>query len=160
MAEKMSIVNWLRPDRQPDEFIGGQERPLIERWHIFRKSRLKFLENVYLHRICRSDDDRALHDHPWWNISIVLSGGYYEVMPDIALGYADGWWRGTHQKWRGPGSIVFRSSEAMHRIEMPEHPPTETWTLFITGRKSKEWGFFCPKGFVHWTLFGEKGCGT
>lgn len=151
------VVSWLRPDRQPDEFIGGRERPYIERWHLLRKWGVKLLENVYLHRVLRSDDDRALHDHPWWNVSVVLKGGYYEVMPLIPNLYAHGQ-RQTYKKWRGPGSIVFRSAEAIHRLELPDHAPTECWTLFITGPKVKEWGFFCEKGFIHWTLFGEKGC--
>lgn len=34
-----------------------------------------------VHHVLRSDHDRALHDHPWHNASIVLSGGYWEVMP-------------------------------------------------------------------------------
>lgn len=152
------LITWLRPDRLPDEVIGGEDRPYIERWHIFRKWKIKVLENVYLHRILRSDDDRALHDHPWWNVSVVLQGGYYEVMPAVPDLYIYGW-RNTIKKWRGIGSIVFRSSKAIHRLELPAHAPRETWTLFITGPKVKEWGFFCPRGWIHHTFFGEKGCG-
>lgn len=40
--------------------------------------------NVYsarVHEVKRSDSDRALHDHPWGNMSLVLSGGYWEVLP-------------------------------------------------------------------------------
>ena len=35
--------------------------------------------NLYLHEFSRSDDDRALHDHPWlFNLSVLLSGTYVE----------------------------------------------------------------------------------
>lgn len=34
-----------------------------------------------VHKVMRSDHDRALHDHPWHNASIVLEGGYWEVVP-------------------------------------------------------------------------------
>lgn len=153
---------WFKPKRPPDENIGGEERPYIKRWHIARKSRIpglsKLLENVYLHNVRRSDDDRAKHDHPWWNVSIVLWGGYYEHMPLHPRGYAEGWDRRTVRKWRGIGSIVFRRAEAAHRLELPCHPVKQTWTLFITGRKSREWGFYCPTGWRHWTEFGERGC--
>lgn len=27
------------------------------------------------------------------------------------------------------------------------------WTLFITGLKVREWGFYCPNGWRHWKLF-------
>lgn len=36
-----------------------------------------------VHKVLRSDEDRALHDHPWQNASIVLDGGYWEVVPGL-----------------------------------------------------------------------------
>lgn len=36
---------------------------------------------IRIHQTLRSDHERALHDHPWNNISIVLRGGYWEVTP-------------------------------------------------------------------------------
>ena len=34
------------------------------------------IANIYLHTIWCSDDDRALHDHPWPRCSIIVDGGY------------------------------------------------------------------------------------
>lgn len=67
--------------------------------------------NVYFHKVYRSDDDTALHDHPWWSFSIVLSGGYYEHR--ILNG-------GIHEKkWYGPGSVLFRRSGSQaHRLQL------------------------------------------
>lgn len=158
---------WFKPKREPDEVIGGELRPYMLRWHIARKSRIPFLskllENVYLHRVVRSDDDRALHDHPWWNVSIVLWGGYYEYVPIIPETYArDSRMFPEHMLveriWRGVGSIVFRRATQPHRLEIPAHPVHQTWTIFITGRKSREWGFYCQRGWRHWTVFNQYGC--
>jgi hypothetical protein len=65
--------------------------------------------NVYYHIVRRSDDDTALHDHPWWNFSIVLEGTYYEHL--IERG-------GVHKKTKyGPGAVRFRrSGNFAHRL--------------------------------------------
>jgi hypothetical protein len=66
--------------REPDFVIGADSPggPYMRRWWIIPRNR--FL-NIYLHQILRDDDDRALHDHPWWNVSIILRGGYFECTP-------------------------------------------------------------------------------
>jgi hypothetical protein len=57
--------------RAPDFLIGGADDPYIRRWWVIPRNRWF---NVYLHQFLRSDDDRALHDHPWANCSILLRG--------------------------------------------------------------------------------------
>ena len=56
--------------RPPNAIIGGPENPYLLRWWLIPRNRWF---NVYLHQFKRSDDDRALHDHPWINASIVLT---------------------------------------------------------------------------------------
>ncbi len=138
--------------RNPDVILGGA-RPYLRRWYIIRLSK-RGLGNVYLHHILRSDDDRALHDHPWWNVSIVLRGGYWEWMPAwvetdlpgiLARAESD------LRVWRGPGSIVFRRATAAHRLELPFGKTA--WTLFITGKNVRSWGFHCTQGWKHWRAF-------
>jgi hypothetical protein len=128
--------------RPPDFIIGGADNPYIRRWWIIPRNRWF---NIYLHHILRSDDDRALHDHPWWNLSIILKGGYNEVTP-----------RGT--RWRGPGSFVLRRAIARHRLVLPTYGGAmhHCWSLFITGPRIREWGFHCPQGFVPWQQFVSK----
>lgn len=142
--------------RKPDFIIGGADRPYLLRWWLIPRNRWF---NVYLHKILRSDDDRALHDHPWWNISVVLRGCYFEIMPDFKAAetpytrIAD---LPTRMKWRGPGSIIFRRARACHRLVIPErgtYLPGYCWTLFITGPRIREWGFHCPRGWKLWTDF-------
>lgn len=138
--------------RPPDFIIGSADEPYIHRWFIIPRNRWF---NIYLHKIMRSDDDRALHDHPWWNVSIVLRGGYFELM---RLGKV---------RWRGAGSIVFRGAKTAHRLEIQPMHATHAWTLFITGPRVREWGFHCPRGWVLWTKFVDinntgavgRGCG-
>lgn len=128
---------------------------------------------VKLHHILRSDNDRALHDHPWSFISIVLIGGYWEhvafpmdgsafVHPIpkrarlCAPSAADGTL--TLRCWFGPGSVLRRSAECAHRLELPEGKTA--WTLVFTANKTREWGFHTIKGWIPWRAFNEnkEGC--
>lgn len=153
----MSEEPWFKPKRKHDEVIGGEENPYIQRWYLARKSSIKVLENLYLHKILRGDDDRALHDHPWWNISLILRGGYWEHMPVNRVLYAARLDMRTRRVWRGPGRIVLRRADDAHRLELPEGGKP-CWSLFLTGQKSREWGFYCPTGWRHNETFDMRGC--
>lgn len=101
-----------------------------------------------VHHILRSDEDRHFHDHPWPTVSIVLRGGYWEVMParqEQDPSHDAHLWR---RVWRGPGAIVFRRAHHRHRLEIPEG--SSAWSLFLMGRYAKAWGFYTPGGFVYW----------
>lgn len=126
--------------RPPDFIIGGAERPYIRRWWVIPRNRWF---NVYLHQFLRSDDDRALHDHPWSNCSILLRGSYIEHT--IAAGGVN------HKRVLSAGDVRLRlSGKFAHRIELHDGP---CWTLFITGPRYRSWGFHCERGWVHWETF-------
>lgn len=122
--------------RQPD-FIIGQN--YLRRWFVAPRNAFA---NVYLHEFRRSDDDRALHDHPWPNASLVLSGRYIEHTPE-------------GQFLRVAGDFVERPAEALHRIELIAGEPCIS--LFTTGPKVRDWGFACPQGWVPWQEFTAPG---
>lgn len=125
--------------RQPDQIIGGSEDPYLLRWYFIPRNRFF---NVYVHRFLRSDDDRALHDHPWVNMSVLLEGRYVEHT--IRAG-------GIEVRCaRTAGSIVLRRARHAHRIELDDGP---CWTLFITGPRVRVWGFHCPHRWVPWQEF-------
>lgn len=134
--------------RLPDFEIGA-DPVYLQRWWIVPRNEQ---QNVYLHRILRDDDDRALHDHPWANTSYLIAGRYREITPEGAF-------------IREPGSVIARQATDMHRLELIDSEPAVS--LFFTGKKVREWGFDCPKGWVHWRDFtgganGERvgrGCG-
>lgn len=130
--------------RDPDFIIGKPGSPYMRRWWVIPRNR-RF--NIYLHNIVRSDDDRALHDHPWWNVSIVLRGGYWEFVP-VDIEKPAG---ATIGRFRGPGSIVFRRATAAHRLAIGAG--ATCWSLFITGPNVRDWGFWCPQGWKHWQKF-------
>lgn len=142
--------------RVPDFVIGKAQSVYMNRWWVIPRNRWF---NVYLHQVLRDDDDRALHDHPWINLSIVLKGGYWEVMPENRPSLS---WPvpPTRTKWRGPGSIVLRWPTSAHRlvvgaVGMEGRGPC--WSLFITGPKMREWGFWCARGWVVWSDFVTPG---
>ena len=123
--------------RPPDFIIGRAGHAYMNRWWIIPRNRWF---NIYLHEIVRDDDDRAMHDHPWANCSIILRGSYLEMTP-----------KGEYVRKRG--SIVFRRAIAIHRLVVLEGP---VWSLFITGPVIREWGFWCPQGWRHWKLFVDE----
>lgn len=139
------LREWARSivhSRQPD-FRIGSETPggfdaYLERWYVLPRNDAF---NVYLHRFLRSDDDRALHDHPWENESWLLDGEYIEHLPD------------GRALRRVAGERVSRKATDRHRIELVEGEAAPI-SLFVTGPKIREWGFWCEgERFVHWRDF-------
>ncbi|RWF66864.1 hypothetical protein [Mesorhizobium sp.] len=150
LAPRLIAISKQRP---PDVTIGGAADPYMRRWWVIPRNRFF---NIYLHHFMRSDDDRALHDHPWWNLSILLDGRYVEHT--ISAG-------GINVRTeRRAGDTKFRKARAAHRIELVDGP---CWTLFLTGPVIRRWGFHCLRGWVDWQVFtkpdnpGEigRGCG-
>jgi len=140
MSIKSRIKKWLG---QPDRIIGGD---YLHRWYIIPHNRVF---NIYLHRFGRSDDDRALHDHPWYSVSFLLQGELLEH-------YLNGCRHIPHFL------PVFRTAKFAHRLELVKGP---VWTIFITGPRVRSWGFYCSNGWRHWRDFTttdesqvEKGC--
>ena len=150
------LVKWLigwAEKRQPNIVIKGVGNdavaapvPYLTRWHLVRKNDWF---NVYLHNFARGDADRELHDHPWANVSIVLRGRYLEEVPagDWRM-YEHG--RPTTFLVRESGSIVFRRAGQMHRLHVDQPP---CWSLFITGPKVRNWGFYTVRGWQGWRRF-------
>jgi hypothetical protein len=154
LSEKLFTRLLRHAEREPDFVIGPKEDPYMFRWWVIPRNRLF---NIYLHCVRHDDDDRALHDHPWGSVSLLLQGEIGEV-------YRKG--KTIHHRVIEPGCLVFRSATFAHRLELLSESPN-AWTLFITGPVVREWGFLCPQGWRHWREFttpgakGEigRGCG-
>lgn len=165
----LSRADTIMSTHMPDFMVGGAKAPYLKRWWIIPRNRFF---NIYLHHFLRSDDDRATHDHPWFNVSILLEGRYIEHARTWVPGPNFG---GTTATVREDGDVVFRRPTSAHRVELfaKYHPyggQFETYpvtTLFITGPVVREWGFHCPKRWVPWREFVDardtgsvgKGCG-
>lgn len=104
------------------EQLGQPECPYAERWILDLG-----LFSVRLHHFRHSDDPRAFHDHPWWFITLVLKGSYIDRSPD-------------GDDLLTVGSIHFRP--ALHRHTVVTQG---AWTIVLTGRHSRVWGFW-PDG--------------
>lgn len=142
----------IAASREPDEIIGpgfrsrlrdGPHRPapdqFLKRWLLKPKGEL---HNRYLHCFTRDDEDRALHDHPWWNLSILLRGQYIEHTIDPG---------GVHRRTvYKAGDVKLRPPWAAHRVELIDDPSEvitgkqPSWSLFVTGPVQRKWGFHCP----------------
>lgn len=141
-----NLITDVGYSRPPNFLIGGDEDPYLLRWYVIPRNRIF---NIYLHYFARSDDDRALHDHPWWNLSILLEGTYTEHTIDQG---------GVNVRTvRKAGDLKFRGAKHAHRIELTDGP---CWTLFVTGPKFREWGFHCPAGWRPWQDFVKPGTGS
>lgn len=123
----------------------------IDRWHLIpRNDRF----NIYLHKYYGGDRGRAPHDHPWWNCSVVLRGGFIEhTYMHSDAGHFD-----EVILVRRVGDVVKRRATDIHRIVLPNRFIGKTWTLFITGPKTRKWGFWEDDGdtWVEWEEYEAK----
>ncbi len=109
----------------------------LGRWYLIGGEEHKFFATV-LHEF-HCSDPTDLHDHEFPFISIILTGGYFEVTT-------------AGRFWRGPGSILFRGTgeKYRHRIELdPKAGPVYTLVFFGPRRTDMEWGFYPKTGWMH-----------
>lgn len=130
-------------DREPDLVLRRDGGIYLNRWWLIPRNSLF---NVYLHEFLGSDDERALHDHPYVSISLCLSGRLRERYLR----------RGVETEHKiHPGAVVFRGAKYTHRmvVDLPG------LTLFLTGPRVRVWGFHCERGWVgHEEFTDKKGC--
>ncbi|MBU0539644.1 MAG: hypothetical protein KKG73_14565 [Gammaproteobacteria bacterium] len=127
----------------PSKVIGEN---YLSRWHLIPRN--SFF-NIYLHKFVGSDDDRALHDHPWHSLSFLLSGALAEVTDEDKIA---GCQTMNYPRFLRP---IFRRRSHQHRLILLGNKPA--WTLFITGPrkhfadgKTPRWFFYCPNGRKPW----------
>ena len=116
--------------------IYNEDTPYLERWILWCGLTLR------VHRFLASDEDRAVHDHPWWFITLPFAsyGEYIEAGGGQSDEAKEVYRRVT--AWRPH----FRAANFKHRVEITRAP---SWTLVLTGPKSNEWGFWRGQEFVH-----------
>ncbi len=150
------LIRRVADVRPPDVYIGGEEDPYLVRWYVIPRNRFF---NIYLNEMHRSDDERAMHDHPWPWASLILRGSYVEYIepnwPEVkgrsGLEFIRIW---------EAGSFRVRRATMPHRLGLRRaqgQPDQWEWplTLFLTGPKIREWGFWCPQGWRHWRDFTD-----
>lgn len=137
LSQKDFTVQRMLPDQT---LMTSPDDVYLQRWKLLRN---KFLGNIYLHEFHRSDNETELHDHPFDGISIVLDGQLREITPSVESN--------QHCRIKHiPGTVIYRSAAFPHRLELL----TETCTtMFITGPKIQEWGFYADGGWTYWKDF-------
>ena len=125
------------PRRRVIQSCNGSKGTLLIRYFLLHTQAF----SVFLHHLIQSDDDRALHDHPWSFVTILLSGGYWEHTT-------------TERIWRRRFSVLFRPAEWQHRLEL-ERP---VWTLVFKFRTRRHWGFITKEGWQKWNQYLTAWC--
>lgn len=144
-----ALYRWVeRQARRPPDFIiqrGGE--PQLLRWHMLKTRYC----GLYLHCFTRDDDDRALHDHPWPSLSIMLKGTVRELYATRDFNPILN--EGTAERLHVEGDVIFRKASFAHRILVPGEP---AWTLFFVGPRIRAWGFWCAHGWRPWQVFVDQ----
>jgi hypothetical protein len=109
----LTFFTWNKP-------LGLPECPYLRLWMIDFG-----IFAIRLHHWLGSDDQRFFHDHPWWFITLCLWGSYTDISP-------------SGQDTLTMGSIRFRRANHRHTAKVHR----STWTLLITGRPTRRWGFW------------------
>lgn len=118
--------------------VNGEEMLYLRRWFLFRCRWF----SIRLHHIVLPDVDRWPHDHPWPFVAIVLRGGYDEVWGRAGDAYP------RHRK--RVRRFNAHGATDVHRIVQLHRGGRGAWTLFLTGREQREWGFTMPDGWMAW----------
>jgi len=128
-------------------------KPYLIRYHVMNTRAIEnnaFLNKWFwwasfrltVHNTLRSDEDSALHDHPWVWASWILSGGYIErtLEGDFV---------------RNPGHLRFRSHRAFHSLILdPAHiEQKEVWSIFFMGPHRHQWGFLVDGKKIKWDIY-------
>jgi hypothetical protein len=123
------------------EKLGLPQCPYVIRWRLETP-----LGSVRVHHWLGPDDDRAYHDHPWWFLTIMLKGSYTDCSPGKG-------------ELLTAGHVHFRHSLHRHTV-VPG--PDGAWTLLITGRRKRAWGFWKDGKFRKankwFAMFGHHPC--
>lgn len=116
--------------------------------------------SIKIHKIL-SSDDACLHDHPWSFLSIVLKNGYVEHYYPKTVMTTPAFIFGSEElnieckisskRIKAP-AVLFRRANWAHRLVV-DKPAT---TLVITFKKTRQWGFFTPKGWVKWFNYSQE----
>lgn len=145
----------LAESRDPDfQVVRDEDREVyLRRWWVIPRNNYF---NIYLHHMIK-DDDPILHDHMYWSISLMIGEGRLlekyvrdpryvrdTVGADRVLVELTAEERDVQQ-----GHVVLRSAKMAHQLIVVE----PTWTIFVTGPRIKEWGFWCPRGWRHWRSY-------
>lgn len=110
-------------------------QPYLIRWTIIKTKWF----SIKLHKTLISDPIDP-HDHPWNYTSLILWGGYYEsTLQVIGLKHSKTPLLIPAEKWYGPGSLLFRKGDQLHKLIIPKNK--FCLSLILTTKRYRDWGF-------------------
>ena len=139
--------------------VNCERQPYLHRWYLFRTRRVA----CFIHKFIRSDEDRALHDHPWDFLVIPIWRGYIEhsdrpITPP--------WFRANPMHPDNRVAVIrriwplisarFRRGEYRHRVELVGGRPA--WSIFFRFSERRTWGFWPREGFTDWNKWWQEKC--
>jgi hypothetical protein len=158
--------------------------PYLHRWYLWQSDKI----GIYIHKFVRSDEDRALHDHPWPFVVIPIWRGYIEhnerdcdcfrckctnpsgpaphgfayhksrVLPILGTRIRPATYRHRVELLRAYDSVVVYDDGKGGQII--QHQPRElpAWSIFIRFKRVREWGFWPAEGFIQWNKWWNEKC--
>lgn len=173
----MSLVGILNRLFSHKEIVNCDRNVYLHRWYVIRTAPFA----VFIHKFVRSDEDRALHDHPWNFLVIPIWRGYIEHsqvrewLDDGGPALPD--WSDKIIKRRVLPILGtrFRRGTYKHRVELlktdditltplrtgelsVEWDELPSWSIFIRFREFRDWGFHMPEGWIQWNKFWQDKC--
>lgn len=134
--------------------IGRLDKPLMIRYNIVNSDWF----SLRIHKFVSSDHN-CLHDHPWNFWTLILKGGYWEILED------------GNKYWRKQGTFLRRKAEHKHSVQLlngtfrrylgdglREHYNAcyPCWSLFFSFRERRKWGFWQGKKWTEWKFFNSE----
>lgn len=166
LADEMAdeLQDYVVDDSLEGDEITLQSEHKVRRWGFWNSRVIGENGNVYmrrisiittpwfsikLHRIYRPDQQRDLHDHPWWFVSFVLWGMYVEDVPHHCTPEC------CCTEETEPRVIRwFNWKRAIDRHSICwTSQPGPILSLVITGPVQRVWGFWTREGWVRWNEY-------
>jgi hypothetical protein len=159
-----TITNFLLRHLPEAEIIGNEDCPIMRRWTLLELG--ERLPKVLLHYFPPNVGDRDPHDHPRSFTTVVLAGGYDDLVPcwctkPGAIRGGGPWL--NHDACGGTGmvlgnrmragSIRYRRAEHVHITRARENG---AWTVVFMAPVSRTWGFWRKGSFWPWRTYHEE----
>lgn len=137
----MNILSWFaRKFLLVKEIVSKQGVVYFRRYRLLQTPWFA----VYVHQICRSDEDKDPHDHPWNFTSVILEGAYQE----------DSWYPPNFDKMQiknyYSGDVIEHKAEDAHKLRLIS---SEVWTLVFTSGRERVWGYQTDKGWIDFITY-------
>jgi len=101
-------------------------------------------QSVHSHQYHHGDTSQELHNHPYgWSVSLILWRWYSE---ERRVGVTNR----VIRRIMCAGMINFIGANTFHRVDTHG-----AWTLFLTGRKTQQWGFWDRHTLQYWNHSGK-----